>query len=155
MEKKDDYFKDYYKDLYGTVTQAQTDALTNGSGTAAGRETTRLSFKTLLGSGDAANDFVNKIQTIANVTPFEFGDLTAISKSLLAYHYSADDVLKTLNDIGEAGSALGMLVYNRIAALLQDIPGVQDFSSLTVNGGTANIAIADNQVPVMGTVVIS
>jgi len=108
MEKKDDYFKDYYKDLYGTVTQAQTDALTNGSGTAAGRETTRLSFKTLLGSGDAANDFVNKIQTIANVTPFEFGDLTAISKSLLAYHYSADDVLKTLNDIGEAGSALGM-----------------------------------------------
>lgn len=48
-----------------------------------------------------------------------------------------------------------MLVYNRIAALLQDIPGVQDFSSLTVNGGTANIAIADNQVPVMGTVVIS
>lgn len=47
------------------------------------------------------------------------------------------------------------LVYNRIAALLQDVDGVQDYSGLTVNGGTANIPIGADQVPTMGTVNIT
>lgn len=47
------------------------------------------------------------------------------------------------------------LVYNRIAAMLLDIAGVTDYSALTVNGGTTNIAIAADEVPVLGTVVIS
>jgi uncharacterized phage protein gp47/JayE len=47
------------------------------------------------------------------------------------------------------------LVYNRIAYMLLDIDGVTDYTSLTINGGTSNIAIADNQVPVIGTVEVS
>ena len=47
------------------------------------------------------------------------------------------------------------LVYNRIAALLLDIDGVQDCSGLTVNGGTANITIGDDQVPVLEAVSIT
>lgn len=46
------------------------------------------------------------------------------------------------------------LVYNRIAYMLLGIDGVTDFTSLTVNGGTENIIIADNQVPVLGTVIL-
>ncbi len=44
------------------------------------------------------------------------------------------------------------LVFNRIAYILLDIPGVIDFTSMTVNGGTENIAIGASQVPVLGTV---
>lgn len=47
------------------------------------------------------------------------------------------------------------LVYNRVAYMLLDIPGVIDYTSLTINGGTTNITIGDDQVPVLGTVVIS
>lgn len=47
------------------------------------------------------------------------------------------------------------LVYNRIAYMLLDIAGVVDYSVLTINGGTVNIAIAAGEVPVIGTVVIS
>jgi uncharacterized phage protein gp47/JayE len=47
------------------------------------------------------------------------------------------------------------VVYNRIAYMLLDIDGVIDYSSLTVNGGTANITIGADQVPVAGTVVIN
>jgi uncharacterized phage protein gp47/JayE len=47
------------------------------------------------------------------------------------------------------------LVYNRIAYMLLDIPGVIDYSSLTINGGTANITLDDDQVPIVGTVVVS
>lgn len=47
------------------------------------------------------------------------------------------------------------VVYNRIAYMLLDIDGVVDYSILTVNGGTDNITIDADQVPVAGTVVIS
>lgn len=47
------------------------------------------------------------------------------------------------------------LIYNRLAFMLLDIEGVIDYADLTVNGGTSNIAIADNEVPVAGMVVIS
>ena len=45
--------------------------------------------------------------------------------------------------------------YNRIAALLLTITGVQEFSRLTVNGGTASIQIARGQAPTVGTVQVS
>lgn len=107
-EKKDDSFKEYYQGLYETVTQAQEDSLTNGSTLAASRETTKLSFKTLLGSDEASSQYVGELKTMAAKTPFEFSDLSAIGKTLLAFHYSADDSIKTMSAVGEAGSALGL-----------------------------------------------
>lgn len=47
------------------------------------------------------------------------------------------------------------LVYNRIAAMLLDIDGVIDFTILTINGGTENITIRADQVPVIGTVEVT
>lgn len=47
------------------------------------------------------------------------------------------------------------LVYNRIAYMLLDIDGVEDYTSLTINGGTDNITIAENQVPVVGAVEVT
>lgn len=47
------------------------------------------------------------------------------------------------------------VVYNRIAFLLLDIPGVIDYTSLTVGGGTVNITLDAEEVPVPGTVVIT
>jgi len=46
----------------------------------------------------------------------------------------------------------GTLRYNRIAAILAGADGVIDFSSLKVNGGTANITITADECPVTGTV---
>lgn len=37
--------------------------------------------------------------------------------------------------------------YTRVCACLTDVPGVNDFKELTINGGTSNIAIAFNQLP--------
>lgn len=46
------------------------------------------------------------------------------------------------------------VLYNHIAYLLLGIDGVIDYTALTVNGGTANISIADDEVPVLGTVTV-
>lgn len=45
--------------------------------------------------------------------------------------------------------------YTRIANVVLDTAGVVDYTSLTVNGGTANISIADGSVAILGTVVVT
>lgn len=47
------------------------------------------------------------------------------------------------------------LLYNRVAFLLLDTPGVIDYTSLTVNGGTENIEIGADQVPVLEEVCVT
>ena len=47
------------------------------------------------------------------------------------------------------------LVYNRVLAALLTIEGVTNFSTLTVNGGTADVTIQANQVPVLGEVSVT
>jgi len=45
--------------------------------------------------------------------------------------------------------------YNRVSYLLLSISGVKDFSVLTVGGGTENITIAADEVPVLTEVTVS
>jgi uncharacterized phage protein gp47/JayE len=45
--------------------------------------------------------------------------------------------------------------YVRIGSLLLDVPGVSDYSALTIGGATDNVAIAPDQVAVKGTVALS
>lgn len=51
----------------------------------------------------------------------------------------------------EVAFNLSEVSINRAAYLLMSIAGVIDYTSITLNGGTANITIADNEVPVLGT----
>ncbi|RAK21150.1 putative phage protein gp47/JayE [Anoxybacillus vitaminiphilus] len=44
--------------------------------------------------------------------------------------------------------------YAKIGTLLLNTPGVIDYSELTLNGGTANVALQDDEVPVLGSVVL-
>lgn len=45
--------------------------------------------------------------------------------------------------------------YAKIGALILDSPGILDYSNLSVNGGTANIEIGNEEVPVLGVVTIA
>ena len=47
------------------------------------------------------------------------------------------------------------VLYNRVAFLLLDTPGVTDYTGLTLNGGTGNLEIGAEQVPVLGEVSVS
>lgn len=62
-------------------------------------------------------------------------------------------VQKVLMDIpmGEAGS----LRYTRIIAALMSCPEVDDYTALTVNGGTANIPLTAETVPVLQSVTVT
>ena len=47
------------------------------------------------------------------------------------------------------------LYYNRVLALLLNVEGVENFASLTVNGGTADVTIQAGEIPVLGEVSVT
>lgn len=106
--ERDDSFKDYYRGLYEDVNTATAEGLSSGSALAAGRETMKLSFNTLLGDGKKAGAFLEQVQDTANTTPFLYDDLVGISKTMLSFGTAVDDIIPTLTKVGDAGAALGL-----------------------------------------------
>lgn len=108
VQKEDDTFKSYYKDLYDTVNANTAESLTSGKTLAAKRETTKISFSTLLGGEDQADHFLADVLNTANTTPFLYDDLVGISKTMLSFGTAVEDVIPTLTTVGDAGAALGL-----------------------------------------------
>lgn len=106
--ERDDAFKDYYRGLYEDTNAATAERLSSGSTLAAGRETTKLSFNTLLGDDKKAGAFLEQVQDTANTTPFLYDDLVGISKTMLSFGTAVDDIIPTLTKVGDAGAALGL-----------------------------------------------
>ena len=108
FQKKDDAFRDYYKNLYETVNANTEESLTSGKTLSASRETTRLSFETLLGGSEQADAFLADVLRTANTTPFLYDDLVGISKTMLSFGTAVEDVIPTLTAVGDAGAAMGL-----------------------------------------------
>lgn len=106
--EKDEAFKSYVQDQYNAVQERQAADLESGSALAGQRETDLTSFTTLFGSKDIAQQYLSELKTMANVTPFLYSDLTAMSKTLKTYGYAANEMLPALTAIGDAGAANGM-----------------------------------------------
>lgn len=49
----------------------------------------------------------------------------------------------------------GYVSYAKLGAVLMGIDGLTDYSGLLVNGGTANIVLADDEVPILGEVILN
>lgn len=107
-EQKDEAFKSYVQESTENALAKQAEMLGAGSAIAAQRETDQISFNTLFGSEDIASKFLSDLRTTAARTPFEYNDLTGMSKILNTYGYDENHILPTLEIIGDAGAALGM-----------------------------------------------
>lgn len=120
FEKKDDYFKSAVQEQYNAVKNEETSNLESGSAIAAQREQDVISFTTILGSKDKATEFLDSIREFGNKTPFEYDQLTNLSKTLLNYGYSQEEIIPLLTKIGDTGSATGMSLedMNMVATVL-------------------------------------
>ena len=115
----------------------------------------------------ADSNLVNAAQTyIENVMPIGC-KLTVTSATEKAINVSAKVVLaggytlqqvqdnftiavqKYLNDIAFADTYIS---YAKVGSLLLSTDGITDYSSLTLNTGTSNVALADEEIPVLSTV---
>lgn len=111
-ENQSEAMKSYVSDLYSSVTQATLDGLEAGMATAGSRETTMVSFSTLLGSAENAAAYLEQVKDLANTTPFLYDDLTGMSKTLLTYGFDQSALIPTLTAVGDTGAALGMDTTN-------------------------------------------
>lgn len=107
FENEDETFKSYYNDLYDSVTESHAQSLTEGSSVAAQREQDAIAFNQFLGDG-VGDAYLEDLRGLAAETPFEYDDLTTMSRSL-ATGFSGDTerMLELMTAIGDAGSAIG------------------------------------------------
>lgn len=105
---QDDAFKSYVQDAVESQLSQRTSDIVSGSSIAAGRESDLVSFSTLFGDRATAQKYLSDLVTMANTTPFLYGDLTSMSKTLATYGYGDSDILPVLRNIGDTGAALGM-----------------------------------------------
>lgn len=112
FEQKDEAFKAYVQESTENALAKQAEMLSTGSTIAAQRETDQISFNTLFGSADIASQFLTELRKTAARTPFEYNDLTGMSKILNTYGYDENHILPTLEIVGDAGAALGMVAQD-------------------------------------------
>ena len=105
---REDALKSAVQEVYGNAWEAVTSPLSDGIQTAADREQQELAFGTLLGSSEDAKTWLDTLVQKAAVTPFGFGDLTQMSKTLLSYGVGTDEQNLWMQAIGDAGSARGI-----------------------------------------------
>lgn len=71
------------------------------------REQAEVAFTTMLGSGEAARDFLDDLAQFAARTPFEFTGITQASQKLMAMGFEAEQVIPMMTAVGDAVAALG------------------------------------------------
>ncbi len=69
-------------------------------------EQTRIAFTTLLKDGEKAKSFLSELEKFAASTPFELPGVLDASKRLLAFGFSAEQVIPILTAVGDSAAAL-------------------------------------------------
>ncbi len=158
-QAEDNAFKDYYRSLYENAAAGTAERLASGSILASGRETTALSFSTLLGDDKKAGAFLEQVQDTANTTPFLYDDLVDISKTMLNFGTAAEDIIPTLTKVGDAGAALGLSTgdIGAVAAYLGRMQSsgkatMEDLNPLNERGFSVFQWLADDQGVSVGDV---
>ena len=70
-------------------------------------ERAQIGFTTMLGSADAAQKKITELKNFAATTPFEFKGLVENSQMLLGMGFRAEELLPTLEAVGNGLSAMG------------------------------------------------
>ncbi len=107
--------------------------------TAAGNmEQFNIAFTTMLGSADKAKDLLADIIDFAKKTPFEIEGLVRTTKQLLAYGIAQDEIIPTLENLGNIASGVGVPV-ERLALVFGQVRSTtkllgQDLNQFTQAG---------------------
>ncbi len=109
----------------------------------ASMEQTTVGFETLLGKGKATQDFLSQLKDFAAATPFEFPELATDAQHMLAFGFTAKEVIPTLTNIGDAMGAMG-----KSSADIDHIVGIfgQMHAAGKLNAGDM-MQLADEGIP--------
>lgn len=113
---------------------------------AADLEQTSIAFETMLGSAEKAASVMADLRKFAYDTPFSNNDVTAGARQLLAYGVAVDQLIPTLNLIGNASASTASSLKDNLRTYGQVMTaGVlhqQDLNEFTQRGFNLNPHIA-------------
>jgi tape measure domain-containing protein len=130
--------------MIGGLVSPLTSAVEEGVKFNAFLETSRLGFETMLGSGEKAQDFLNQLQGFANKTPFQFEDLVGASQKMMAFGFSAQQVIPILTGVGDALSKSGKMSEDNLDGVLRQLSQMRSSGRVTAEDMNA---ITNNGVP--------
>lgn len=109
-----------------------------GVRTASQLERVQASFETMTGSAATANKVLDELTKFGAETPFQFGELSSATTSLLAFGEGADTVVGTLRRIGDVASGvqapIGDIAEVYGKARVQGTLFAEDINQLTGRG---------------------
>lgn len=79
-------------------------------------EQLNIAFETFLGSADKAKKVIADLRKFADVTPFETDQVNQAGRALLAFGFTADELIPTLTRIGDVASGTGK-DFNELALI--------------------------------------
>ena len=94
----------------GAIASATTAIVNFGKASftaAAEFEQLRIAFSTMTGSLDAGDRLLQQIREYASATPFGTKALVELSKQLLAYGFAADEIIPTIDMLGNVAAGVG------------------------------------------------
>jgi uncharacterized phage protein gp47/JayE len=155
-------YKQWAKSVAG-IGDAKVYPLWNGNGTVKVVLLDENKRAPVSGIVTSTNDYIASVRpigatvTVVGATEVSINvtaTLTLASGATLAsakadFEAGLTEYLKTLAFVDP------IVRYSKIASVLLDTPAILDYSGLTVNGGTANISIADGSVAIKGSVTLS
>jgi len=104
--------------LAGGITQSLRSAITEGIKFNGIIEQATIAFTTLTGSAAQANSMVQQLYNFAAYTPFQFPDLLANSKKLMAFGFNIKQIIPMLTGIGNAAAGLGLTGQEGIGRII-------------------------------------
>lgn len=108
FQAQDDAFKAYYGGVFDAQSEAMQQNQSAGSLTASQRELDAIAFRKLITGGEGSEAFLSDLARTAASTPFEYSDLTAMSKNLaIGFGSDPDRMLSLMTGIGNAGATVG------------------------------------------------
>lgn len=115
----------------GTVFAAFKGAA-SGITLAAQLEQVGVAFETMLGSGQAAQALMDQLTKFSAETPFEFPEIAATAKKLLAFGVGASDMIGKLKMLGDISAGIGAPLED-IAAIYGKIKSRGQLTGETLN----------------------
>lgn len=120
------------------VASAAFAGLRRSINAAADMESTQVAFETMLGSADKAATTLARLKKLGAETPFEFPELAAAGRSLIAFGDSAEQVANTLRRVGDVASGvqapIGEIAEIYGKARVQGTLFAEDINQLTGRG---------------------
>lgn len=107
FQQQDEAFKSYVQEAVEGQWEEMDNTLQNGSTIAGSREQTRLAFAQRFGSDAAADDYLDRVKTMAVKTNYGYDEIVGYSK-LLLNSYAPDETLGVLTTLSDASAGLNL-----------------------------------------------